>query len=58
MFVGGSGGRGSDASGIGEGDVGVPEAVAELLDLKLEGVREGREGGERQRRWGESGWRR
>ena len=58
MFAGGSGGRGSDAGGSGEGNVGVPEAIAELLDLKLERVREGREEGERQRRWGESGWRR
>lgn len=32
MFAGGSGGRGSDAGGVGEIDAGVPEAVAELPD--------------------------
>ncbi|THG14441.1 hypothetical protein TEA_014925 [Camellia sinensis var. sinensis] len=55
VFAGGSGGRGSDASDVGEVDAGVPEAVAKLPNLKLEGVREGREGGERERRWRESG---
>ncbi|CAL5421244.1 unnamed protein product [Camellia sinensis] len=44
VFVGGSGGRGSDTGGVAEVDLAVPEAVAELPDLKLEGVREGREG--------------
>ncbi|THG18220.1 hypothetical protein TEA_017164 [Camellia sinensis var. sinensis] len=58
VFAGGSGRRGSDADNVGEVDAGVPEAVAELPDLKLEGVREGREGGEGQRIWEENGWRR
>ncbi|THF95384.1 hypothetical protein TEA_003312 [Camellia sinensis var. sinensis] len=43
VFAGGSSRRGLDTGGVGEVDARVPKAVAELPDLKFEGVREGRE---------------
>lgn len=63
---GGGGGGGTDCGGVGEVDAGVPEAVAELPDVELDGVGEGREGGELseaeaevgEERLGEGGFRR
>lgn len=40
FFGGGLGARGEDAGGVGEVDAGVPEAVAELPEVELDGVGE------------------